>query len=111
MRPGARSSSVANAMHASLAEKGITEFPHGHGMGLEIRDYPIIVPDNGLRIKDDCIDLPSDIPLEENMVVNLEVGILQSGHGSTQYEQTILVTATGCEQLIPHDRSAVYVRG
>jgi Xaa-Pro aminopeptidase len=45
------------------------------------------------------------------MVVNLEVGILQSGHGSTQYEQTMLVTATGCEQLIPHDRSAVYVRG
>ena len=111
VRPGAKSSNVANAMHASLAEKGITEFPHGHGVGLEIRDYPIIVPDNGLRIKDDCIDLPSDIPLEENMVVNLEVGILQSGHGSTQYEQTMLVTATGCEQLIPHDRSAVYVRG
>ena len=112
MRPGARSSTVANAMHAALADAGITdEFPHGHGLGLEVRDYPIIVPDNGLRIADDCIDLPSDLPLEENMVVNLEIGIMRFGCGSTQYEQTLLITADGCEQLTPHDRSNIFVRG
>jgi Xaa-Pro dipeptidase len=111
MRPGVKSSTLANAMHASLAEKGIKQFPHGHGVGIEIRDYPIIVPDNDLRITDDCIDLPSDLPLEENMAVNLEVSILKFGKGATQHEQSMLVTSDGCEQLIPIDRSDVFVRG
>jgi len=110
VRPGTRSSEVANQMHSALADAGITgEFPHGHGVGLEIRDYPIIVPDNGLRIRDDCIDLPSDLPLEQNMVVNLEVGSPQPGRGSTQFEQTILITDDGCEPLIPHDRTEIFV--
>ena len=26
--------------------------PHGHGLGLEVRDYPILVDDNGLRVRD-----------------------------------------------------------
>jgi len=57
-----------------LARHGITAcFPHGHGLGLELRDYPIIVPDTGLRISDDCVDLPADLPLEPGMVINLEV--------------------------------------
>ena len=45
------------------------------------------------------------------MVVNLEAGIFLFGQGSTQYEQTVLVTADGCEPLVPHDRSEIYVRG
>ena len=112
IRPGAPSSGPALAMERVLAEAGFAEtFPHGHGVGLEVRDYPIIVKPNGLRIADDCIDLPADLPFEENMVVNLEAGIFLFGQGSTQYEQTVLVTADGCAPLVPHDRSEIYVRG
>ena len=112
IHPGASSSGPAMAMESVLSAAGFADtFPHGHGVGLEVRDYPIIVPPNGLRIADDCIDLPADLPFEENMVVNLEAGTFLFGKGSTQYEQTLLVTADGCEPLVPHDRSEIYVRG
>jgi len=112
IRPGAASSGPAVAMQEVLAAGGFPDtFPHGHGLGLEVRDYPIIVPRNGLRIADECIDLPSDLPFEENMVVNLEAGTFLFGRGSTQYEQSVLVTGNGCEPLVPHDRSQVFVGG
>ena len=70
VRPGVKSSEVRAVMWDTLNARGITAtFPHGHGMGLEVRDYPIIVADNGLRISDDCVDVASDLPFEENMVI------------------------------------------
>jgi len=35
--------------------------PYGHGLGLEIREYPILVANNGLRITDDCVDVRSEL--------------------------------------------------
>src|SRR5262249_51610780 len=68
LRPGAKSSDVRNNMWNELLAHGISaSFPHGHGIGLEVRDYPILVADNGLRIRDHCMDEPSDIPLESGM--------------------------------------------
>ena len=88
-----------------MAARGVTAtFPHGHGLGLEIRDYPILVPDNGLRISDDCIDEPSNLPLEENMVINLEVTIMAPGIGSVEIEQTFVVTANGSRPLVEQNR-------
>jgi Xaa-Pro dipeptidase len=105
VRPGVRASVVHEAMKSTMAERGITAtFPHGHGLGLEIRDYPILVPDNGLRIRDDCVDEPSDLPLEENMVINLEVTVMAPGIGAVEIEQTFVVTANGSRPLIEQDR-------
>jgi len=112
VRPGAKSAALADAMQASLEGNGISgTFPHGHGVGLEVRDYPIIVPDNGLRIRDDCIDLESDLSLVEGMVINLEASIARFGAGDTHLEQSLLVTADGCRPLVPHDRSQPFVVG
>ena len=73
LRPGTSASAVRAAMQTRLTEYGITTcFAHGHGFGLEPRDYPIIVENTGLRLHDDCIDLPADLPLEVDMVINLE---------------------------------------
>ena len=90
-----------------LAGHGITAcFPHGHGLGIELRDYPILVPDTGLRISDDCIDLPADLPLEPGMVINLEVVILLPGAASLEVEITTLVTPSGARPFIVQDRAA-----
>lgn len=105
VRPGVRSSVVQDAMQSTMAARGVTAtFPHGHGLGLEIRDYPILVPDNGLRISDDCVDEPSDLPLEENMVINLEVTVMAPGIGAVEIEQTFVVTANGSRPLVEQDR-------
>jgi Xaa-Pro aminopeptidase len=105
VRPGARGSAVQAVMQQTLAERGITKtFPHGHGVGLEVRDYPVLVPDAGAVIRDDCIDVPADLPLEEDMVINLEAPVLTLGERSVHCEQTFVVTATGCRALTEQDR-------
>jgi Xaa-Pro aminopeptidase len=85
-------------------------FPHGHGLGLEPREYPILVDDNSLRIQDGCIDLPSDLPLEEGMVINLEAGMFVPERGSLQIEKTFVVENEACRALIPQARDAAYGR-
>lgn len=106
MTPGAKSSAAQAAMWKTLNAHGITaSSPHGHGLGLEVRDYPIIVADNGQRIQDDCVDVPSDLPLEVGMVLNLEAMISMPGVGSLHIEKSFLVTPYGSRPLIPQDRT------
>jgi len=107
MRPGLPVSEVEAVMWAVLEERGLTRaFPHGHGLGLEVRDYPIIVKRNGLRIKDDCVDVDADLPLEADMVINLESAYFMPGNGSVHMERSYLITVDGCRDLHEHDRSA-----
>jgi Xaa-Pro aminopeptidase len=110
LRPGTRASVVQDGMQQALKSHGITaSFPHGHGLDLEVRNYPILVPDNGLRIHDDCIDIPSDLPLEEGMVVNLEAPIFLPGVASLHIEETYVITASGSRPLVPQQRSAPFI--
>lgn len=108
IRPGSKASAVHNAMAEALGALGFTaSFPHGHGIGLELREYPILVPDNGLRIRDGWVDLSSDLPIEEGMVLNLEAGMFVPGVGSLQVEHSYLVTADGNEPLVRRDRTGL----
>ncbi len=112
MRPGAKASTVADAMVDALHDRGITaSFPHGHGVGLEVRDYPVLVPDNGLRINDDCVDLPSDLTLEADMVLNLEAPLFMPGVGSLHIEQSYVVTPQGSRPLVDQERRRPVVIG
>lgn len=105
IKPGMKASAVRAPMQAAIDRFGLTDmFPHGHGLGLEVRGYPIIVPDNGMFIKDDCINVHSDLPLEENMVINLEAPLFMPGVGSLHIEESYVVTATGYRALIPQAR-------
>jgi len=110
LRPGVPASSVQAAMVATLTERGITEsFPHGHGLGIEVRDHPLIMADNGGVISDDCVDLSSDLILEENMVVNLEAPLLTPGVRSVHCEQTFVLVPGGSRPLIAQDRESPVV--
>lgn len=112
LRPGVKASAAAGAMVETLHDRGITaSFPHGHGVGLEVRDYPIIVPDNGLRVKDDCVDLPSDLTLEADMVLNLEAPLFMPGVGSLHIEESYVVTAQGSRPLVEQSRRQPVVIG
>jgi Xaa-Pro aminopeptidase len=106
LRPGVAASVVWAAMAKSLHDQGISvSNPQGHGLGLELRDYPIIVANNGLHIRDGCVDLPSDLVIEANMVINLEASVFRAGQDSVHIEQSFLVTPEGCLLLVPQDRS------
>ena len=105
MRPGAEPSQVQKAMSDEFAAHGLGPgFPHGHGLGLEVRDHPILVQKTGLQIRDDCINVSSDIPLEEGMVINLEAFVFLPGAGSVHMERSFVVTAESSRELIRQDR-------
>src|SRR5207302_1349467 len=107
LKPGTRASAIRNVMMETLASGGITgSNAHGHGIGLEVRDYPIIMPDKGLRIRDDCVDMAADVPLEEGMVVNLELPLFPFGVGSLHMEQTFLITSSGYRRLDSSDATS-----
>jgi len=110
MRPGVPASAIQLEMASTLREMGITNcFPHGHGMGLEIRDYPILVPANGLKIKDESIAIESDMLLEAGMVINLEAPLFMPAVGALQVEMSFVVTSDGNRRLADQDRSHPWI--
>ena len=112
IRPGVLSSTVQAAMQDVVDDAGLAMYPHGHGVGMEVRDYPILAPDNGLRIADDCIDVPSDLPVEEHMVLNIEAPLCLAGIGSLHLEQSVVVTGSGSRPLAEQQRERpVFPRG
>jgi Xaa-Pro aminopeptidase len=112
LRPGARGSEVQRAMQESLVEAGIGEsFPHGHGIGLEVREYPILVSAEGRKIRDDCIEVDADLAVEPGMVLNLESSVLVLGERSVHCEQSFVVTSNGCRSLAVQYRDAPLVAG
>ena len=107
LKPGVKSSTVFHAMNKVLAGQGICAWnAHGHGLGLEMRDYPIVVADNQLQIRDDCVDISSDLELETGMVINLEACIFMPDVGSLHIERSLLLTSAGNQPLFPHERTA-----
>ena len=102
LRPGWRASRAQAAMQTVIDGSEIrVAAPHGHGLGLEVRDYPIIAADSGLPLRDDCLDIPADLPLEADMVVNLEASSFLAAEASLHIEETFRITTGGPEALSP----------
>ena len=104
IRPGVNASTVQAAMQDVVDGAGLAMYPHGHGVGMEVRDYPVLAPDNGLSISDDCVDIPSDLPIEEDMVLNVEAPLCLAGVGSLHLEQSVVVTESGSRPLTDQQR-------
>ena len=99
-------------MQEALADAGIIDsFPHGHGIGLEVREYPILVSAESRTIRDDCIEIDADLPLEPHMVLNLEASLLVLGEQSVHCEQSFVVMGDGCRPLTEQYRHAPLVAG
>jgi Xaa-Pro aminopeptidase len=97
-------------MRRTLDEAGVSRSnPHGHGLGLEVREYPLIMADSGKRIVDDCIDILADLTLEAGMVVNLESAFFIPTRASLHVEMSFVVDEHGSRPLAPQRRSSPFV--
>jgi Xaa-Pro aminopeptidase len=68
----------------------------GHGIGLELNEPPFLAQGHSY-------------PLEEGMTFAVEPKIVFPGEGSAGFENTVLVTKTGCEILTPTEPDIVEV--
>ncbi len=85
----------------------IVDPPTGHGLGLAVRDLPVLVSYQGGAVKDDCIEVSADIPLEPNMVLNVEVSAFLPGVASVEIEKTVVVTTNGFNELIDRENGSL----
>ena len=77
-----------------MARAGLEKyFVHGlgHGIGLEVHEYP--------RIKK--VDVDRNVVLEEGMAITIEPGLYLPGIGGVRYEDTIIITKNGYDNLYP----------
>gem|GEM_PF-268660 len=105
--PGIKPSEVADAINKVRAKFGMQPRASGmlHGIGLDIRDYPIHAPVDIKGISDDFVkSMSTDIPLEKDMIINIEVPYRKLGVGAVQIEIALRVTEGGCQHLLPQER-------
>jgi Xaa-Pro aminopeptidase len=108
------SHATSSAVHRAMSET-LGAFPdaivQGHGVGLEIREYPLLVPTRDQRLRDECIDVSADLELRAAMVVNLEASLFGLGDASLHMEETYLVTENGAEALASSEIDGEVVGG
>lgn len=99
VRHDVRADAVDRAARRVLRAHGFDkQFVHstGHGLGLEIHEPPRI----GKRDK---------TRLVAGMAITIEPGVYLEGYGGVRIEDTVLVTATGCEVLTPTSKEFLAV--
>jgi Xaa-Pro aminopeptidase len=85
--PGMLSSSVHKHMIEAMKDKGYE--PHhlsGHGVGLEIHENPSFNPEK-------------KVYLRPNMIFTVEPGVYIPGKYGVRFEDTVLLTKTGCKRI------------
>lgn len=99
VRPGVICAEVDEAARGVLRRHKLARyFTHstGHGLGLEIHEAPRLAAGQSQK-------------LEPGMVITVEPGVYVPGKWGVRIEDVVVVTASGCEVLMPTDKELVVI--
>jgi Xaa-Pro dipeptidase len=109
--PGVRPSTLGKRLANDLQKLGLKHPDFGgHGIGLNPREFPIIGPEQ-VTLSDEVIKEHSDVPLEEDMVINIETSLYQFGKGGYEVERTFVVGKNKLEEVTTEKGQYPYVTG
>ena len=98
IKPGVTCGQIDKVARDYITRAGFGKnFDHGlgHGLGLEVHEYPNFSPD-------------SKTVLEPGMILTVEPGIYLPNRIGVRVEDVVLVTRDGCEVLSSFDRSGIF---
>lgn len=109
-RPGSCPSELVDALNRATKQAGVDEHKDfvGHTIGIEAREFPFefTAPK---KLSSPFLPETSDVPLEENMVINVEIALVELGFGGIQIEHTLLITKNGFEFLTAEPRELIAI--
>jgi Xaa-Pro dipeptidase len=100
LKPGVETGKFREKTISSVRENGLPTFELAftHGIGLDHIEVPFIAGGN-----------LGDFPVEQNMVLNIDLELHEIGWGGMFFEETMLITAGGAERLYNLDRKLFVV--
>ena len=109
-KPGARPSQLLEALNRGTKQAGVDQHKEfvGHTIGIEAREFPFefTAPK---KLSSPFLPETSDVPLQENMVINVETALVELGFGGIQIEHTLLITKNGFEFLTAEPRELIVI--
>ena len=105
VRPGALPSELLDGLNRGIKAGGVNQHKDfvGHTIGIEAREFPFefAAPK---KLTSAFLPESTDVPLQEKMMINVEVALVEMGYGGIQIEHTLLVTKTGFEFITAEKR-------
>jgi Xaa-Pro dipeptidase len=106
VQPGTLPTEIVQMFGRLYEKRGLRDVDYqGHGIGLEPREFPVMLQGGAKTITDGILNISTDVPLEPGMVISLEGSVYEFGEGSFEVERTFLVEKSSLKEITSKKRN------